>query len=423
MTLLQTSRPGVLPPTSPHDSVLVVQTPQGFRLPAGPSTLTRALFDRPQEIQWLAISVGALLFAALAFVALRYRMEIVRWVQTRSRAVTVALGTAAGLFVVVFGLVGWSGWQMMEHDNAFCTSCHLMHPMIAKFYQTKHKRLECHDCHKQSILADTKELSTWVLERPGAIPSHENAVPNRICEGCHLNGDSTKARQIGRSTGHLVHLRSTKLPGIACTQCHARPTPHEFRPTNATCTQGGCHDDVKIKLAKMQPVSLHCTGCHDFKRLTGTIAAPFDTLERTILPIREQCVACHSMKDRLKGQSFSADPHRQQCGVCHNPHRQSDARAAEATCSTGGCHAQADTLTRFHAGLPPRALSQCTNCHTPHTWKAKSKVCADCHAGVENPAAGSRPVLRPDAALSVDVGGAAVGSKALRRSGRAGAAP
>ncbi len=156
MTLLQTSSPaGALPPTSPHDSVLVVQTPQGFRLPSGPSTLTRALFDRPQEVQWLAISVGVLLFAALAFLALRYREQILLWLRTRPRPVTIALGTAAAVFVVVFGLVGWSGWQMMEHDNAFCTSCHLMHPMIAKFYVTTHKHLECHDCHKQSILADT----------------------------------------------------------------------------------------------------------------------------------------------------------------------------------------------------------------------------------------------------------------------------
>ena len=134
MTLLQSGSTGGVPaPTSPHDSILVVQTPQGFRLPGGASTLTRALFDRPQEVQWAAISVGVLLFALLAFLALRYRGVVLRWLATRSRAVTVGLGVVAMIGVIAFGVVGWNGYQLMEHDNAFCTSCHLMHPMIAKF--------------------------------------------------------------------------------------------------------------------------------------------------------------------------------------------------------------------------------------------------------------------------------------------------
>ncbi|HEX9109522.1 MAG TPA: hypothetical protein VF832_19910, partial [Longimicrobiales bacterium] len=120
MIFLQTgATPGTPAPTSPHDSILVVQTPQGFRLPSGPSTLTRALFDRPQEVQWAAISAGVLLFALLAFLALRYRGPVLRWLATRSRAVTVSLGAVAMVAVVIFGVVGWNGYQLMEHDNAF----------------------------------------------------------------------------------------------------------------------------------------------------------------------------------------------------------------------------------------------------------------------------------------------------------------
>ncbi len=391
MTLLSSLvGPGV-PPTSPHDSVLVVRTPEGFRLPSGPSALTRALFDRPQEVQWAAISVGALVFAVGAFFAIRYRRELLTWVQTRSRPVLLGMVAAAAIAVIALGLVGWNGYQMMEHDNAFCTSCHLMHPMIAQFYQTRHRHLECHDCHKQSMLADTRELELWVVERPGQVPPHENVVPNRICEGCHTGGnggDRSEAKQIDRSAGHMVHLKSARQPGMECTQCHSRPTVHVFRPTNATCMQAGCHDDITVKLGKMQGLNLQCTTCHEFMRPKGTIRPPFDTLERTILPVRAQCESCHQMKDRLAKQSFAGDPHREQCGLCHPPHRQTEARAAAASCSTGGCHARPDPLSRFHVGIPPRALAQCSNCHNPHTWKAKGKICTDCHANPDGPLPG-----------------------------------
>lgn len=419
MTLLQ-SGGGSLPPTSPHDSILVVQTPQGFRLPSGPSSLTRALFDRPQEVQWAALSAGVLVFAALAFLALRYRAEILRWVTTRSRAVTLALATVATAGVVAFGMVGWSGWQLMEHDNAFCTSCHLMHAPIARFYQTKHRGVECHDCHKQSMFADMRELQLWVFERPAKVPAHENVVPNPICEGCHLQGQLPKgieasdprvkeAHKIDRTVGHMVHLRSSRQPGIECSQCHARPTMHVFKPSNATCQQGGCHDDIKIKLAKMQGVQLECTQCHDFMRPVGTVKAPFTPQEKNLLPLRDQCVSCHKMQERLKTQRFTADPHREQCGLCHNMHRQTDAKATVAACSSGGCHTRVDTLSSFHVGLPAKALAHCDECHTPHTWKARGKVCADCHTTPPSPSGapavpGRRAQLAPDLPRSEGTG-------------------
>jgi len=430
VTLLQMGAAGGTPaPTSPHDSILVVQTPQGFRLPNGPSTLTRALLDRPQEVQWAAISVGVLLFALVAFLALRYRGHVVRWLVTRSRAVTVGLGLVATVGAIGFGVVGWNSYQLMEHDNAFCTSCHLMHPMIAKFYETKHRRLECHDCHKQTMFADMRELRLWVLERPGHVPPHENSVPNRICEGCHVAGRTPVgmaagdaraqgATMIGQSAGHLVHLRSRVQPGIECTQCHSRPARHVFQPTNATCQQAGCHDDIRIKLSKMQTVhNLQCTTCHDFRRKEGTIKPPFDRAENTIVPVRDQCLACHQMADRVKGQQFGDDPHRQQCGLCHNPHRQTDAKTTEAACSNGGCHARVDTLSSFHVGIPARALAHCANCHTPHTWKAKGKVCADCHNNPDGPLPGEHaPATRTSAATAAR---AELAPPALRASGYA----
>lgn len=404
MTLLQTgARGAALAPTSPHDAILVVQTPQGFRLPTGASTLTRALFDRPQEAQWLALSVGALLFAAAAFLALRYRGAITGWLTTRSRPVTLALASMALAGLLGLGVLGWSGWQMTEHDNAFCTSCHLMHGPIARFYRTRHRRVECHDCHKQSMFASMKELRLWVFERPERVPAHENSVPNEICLGCHTAGRVPEGwtagderlkgvRTIGSTVGHMVHLRSKQQPGMACAQCHARPTTHVFRASNATCQQAGCHDDITVKLGRMQGLDLQCTNCHDFMRPAGTIKAPFESRERTLLPVRAQCEACHQMRDRLKGQSFSADPHREQCGLCHNPHRQVDAKVAAVSCASGGCHTRADTLSSFHLGLPPRALAHCANCHNPHTWKARGKVCADCHTQPGGPAAAN---LRP----------------------------
>lgn len=418
MTLLQTR--AAPPPTSPHDTILVVQTPQGFRLPEGASTLTRALLDRPQEVQWAAVSVGVLLFAAAAFLVLHYRAPILRWLGDLNRAATLALGSLALVLVLGFGLAGWNGWQMMEHDNAFCTSCHLMHPHIARFYQTKHRRVECHDCHKQSVLSDMRELALWVFERPTSVGEHANTVPNRVCEGCHLPGRApatiaasdprrSGATMIDRSAGHTAHLRSSRQPGIECVQCHARPTPHVFKASNATCLQAGCHDDIMIKLVKMRDGvhDLRCTQCHDFLRPTGTIRKPFAGLESSILPIRDQCLGCHPMEQRVKGQNFGSDPHREQCGVCHNPHRQATAQATVASCARGGCHTRVDTVSSFHVGLPAQALAQCSACHVAHTWKAKGRVCATCHADPGEPLQsgparpGRRSQLQPGAPAGV----------------------
>jgi hypothetical protein len=80
--------------------------------------------------------------------------------------------------------------------------------------------------------------------------------------------------------------------------------------------------------------------------------------------------------------------------MCHNPHEQATPAAAVATCATGGCHQQVDTVTAMHRDLGPGVLQNCTSCHDAHNWKVKGDECSSCHKpeDLDNPA--RKPIKR-----------------------------
>jgi hypothetical protein len=372
------------------------------KLPGGLTPIMRFIFNLPSWVQITAVSIAALLGIAVLWLLWRRRAAIAGWISSRSRGWKIALVAAALVVVAGAGAGGVAGWNYSMHDNSFCVSCHLMTPAFQRFEVSQHRNLECHACHRQSIFASLKQLYYWVAERPSEVPKHSK-VPTKVCSECHtsvpgaleLHGgpnatkpvkldrapDDTMWKHVLQTAGHSVHMRNAdpKLKEIACVTCHGAEI-HRFQPVDKTCGQARCHDDIHIQLGKMAgQTSQHCTGCHAFK--TGIVTANVspDSARTSLVPKSDQCFSCHQMREKLAAYDPAADKHEGTCGACHDPHKQKKPSDAFATCQTGSCHQQLDTVTAFHRGLERDVLANCGSCHKAHTWKVQSTDCKACH--------------------------------------------
>lgn len=364
-------------------------------LPGGIDAVVRFLLGHvPQWIQIAGLVLGALVAGGLLFVAWRRRKAIRDWVVTRPRRTQLLLGGAVGLSLAAVVGFGAVSWNYVQHSNGFCVSCHVMAPAFNRFQASEHSKLECHDCHRQSIFASARQLYLWVADRPEEIGPHAK-VPTPICAECHIQEqpDSTWQR-ISATAGHRTHLASDSvaLKDVQCVTCHGQEV-HRFVPVDQTCGQSGCHEKVEIRLGKMAAqTSLHCVGCHNF---TAPIAEHIsvDSASKQLRPGRTECFGCHEMRRLLTDFNPANDPHEGTCGMCHNPHTQETPRAARESCATGGCHARADTITPFHRGISATALADCAKCHKAHTWHSDASQCLSCHRGIlqDQPLQRARP--------------------------------
>ncbi len=361
----------------PGDSISLRKPP----LPGGIADLVRRIFDVPQAVQIGGAVLVVLVLVGLMAIAWWQRAELLYWFQTRSRRLVVATGAVA---LVLIGVIGWfsvQSWNYMQHDNDFCSGCHVMAPAWQKFQTTKHAKLSCHQCHQQSLFASTRQLVLWVADRPGQISAHSK-VPNERCITCHVKGDPARWKQIAATEGHRLHLESAKLPGLQCVRCHGFSV-HQFIPSDMTCGQAGCHTDIRIRLGRMTMVtSLHCALCHKFTRQAAAPMSVTDSVRRWLTPTRTECFSCHAMQKLLADQQLAHDPHGAVCGACHNPHTQTTAAQAVRSCARAGCHSQPEAITPLHRGLPSAALANCTMCHKPHSWKTRGGECTACHGTV-----------------------------------------
>lgn len=287
----------------------------------------------------------------------------------------------AGLVVVVLGssVAGYRQWSFMQHDNRFCTTCHLMVDPFQRFAQSEHSRLECHDCHRATVREEVHQLYSVIVDRPTEIKKHAH-VPNRVCGRCHIQGDSTRWKIIANTAGHRKHLetRNPRLRSVECITCHG-VSLHQFAPVDQTCGQAGCHAGQHIRLGGMGAVELHCTTCHNFLADARNLAV--DSLGRPLTPAARQCFSCHAMQQRVQNLDIAHDPHRGTCGMCHNPHTQTSPE--QVTCLKSGCH---DTWRQvsFHRGVPNP--EQCKTCHQPHSWLVEGRNCTRCHPDIERQA-------------------------------------
>ena len=361
-----------------HQDSVLVESP----LPGGVAALVRLLFGIPQWLQIGGAVLGAAVAAAIAVLAWRRRQAMAGWLASRSREVRIGLAVGAVVLVLAAAGAGTVSWNYMQHDNGFCTGCHVMGEAYERFTASEHDTLSCHDCHQQSIFASTRQLYLWVLERPQDIGEHAK-VPNARCESCHVTDQPEVWQHIASTAGHRAHLESdsSALRDVQCVTCHGLEV-HSFVPVDSTCAQAGCHINTSIALGPMaNQTSLHCATCHEFTTDVPLLATR-DSAAGTLRPNKDQCLSCHEMRAVLEEFDVVRDPHRGTCGMCHNPHEQESASDAAATCTSAGCHGDWRT-EQFHLGSNHQRVGErCLLCHAPHRASVDPSDCAVCHQAV-----------------------------------------
>lgn len=364
------------------------------QLPQGtiPQAL-RWIFNLSTTVQLTAAFLGITIALIAAVLLWKRREALLGWFRNRwgQQGWRIGFITVAGVGLIAGAGGGYASWHYMEHANDFCVSCHVMNKAFVKFQSSEHVKLECHDCHKTSLYGQMKELYVWVTHKPTEIPAHA-PVPNDICEKCHVQKDPTESWQrVSATAGHRIHLTSDSaaLKDLQCTKCHGAEV-HRFVPAAETCGQSQCHENLKVKMGRMSNVAVHCAGCHQF---TAPVAENIsrDSTRNFLVPRTQQCLACHEMRGKLAGFDAEKDPHEGNCGMCHNPHDQDLPKDAFRTCENSGCHARADTISAFHKGISPAALSDCKTCHQAHTWEVKGDRCIACHQDIFSTAGNARP--------------------------------
>ncbi|MEE8060793.1 MAG: hypothetical protein V3T16_03150 [Gemmatimonadales bacterium] len=370
---------GLAVPPAVQDSV-VVESP----LPGGTAAFFRFLFNFPQWAQIAGFFVGLV----VAFFVVRYiwrrREPIITWIKTRSRRIKWALGGGVVAGVLVAIAVGGATWNYTQHDNGFCTGCHIMEDPFGKFASGagRHEDLQCHDCHRQGITTSMWQLFLWVAERPEEITAHA-PVPNERCDECHSIGADETWERIATTAGHRVHLESDSvdLAEVMCVTCHGEEI-HAFVPVNATCGQSGCHDtdETDVVLGKMAAqTDQHCVQCHQFTADVPLLAT-YDSARGTLIPTLNECFSCHEMENLLVTFRPRLDPHSGTCGLCHRPHTQELVEQAAETCAE--CHDDWRD-TPFHVGVNHREDGEsCLTCHPHHAAKVDPSDCVGCHEAV-----------------------------------------
>lgn len=347
-------------------------------------------FNLPQWLQWSAIAIGVLVGVAIMLTLIVKRDAIFDWIASQSRGYKMALAGLAGVMLIGAGGVGYAGNHYTQHNNDFCIGCHVMGDAWGAFQKSEHRKLQCHNCHQQSMIASMSQLYFWVAERPQEIPKHSK-VPTRICSSCHIQTLADSGwKRISATAGHRLHLKSdsSALKHVECVTCHGQEV-HRFKPVDKTCGQTGCHKgaETKITLGAMAgQTTQHCTGCHTFTRAVAEDISMDSTRKFLVANGSPQsCFRCHEMKEKIKNITPERDPgHKAVCGTCHNPHKQTSSKDAFQTCASGSCHQDLATRSPFHGPKSPHKVKDCAACHTAHEWKPMGKECADCHKGVFN---------------------------------------
>ena len=391
---------------APGDTMTVFHPPRDLTRVEG---VIRWFFSVPQWVQLAGAALAILVGVIALYLVWRNTRLIRAWFRERHHETSIFWKAVIGLLAVgvltAMAAGGTTFFFYSQNNNQFCLSCHTLHDEVyQRFQQSKHHRiadLRCHDCHDEPLVAEMTQVAKWMLLRPSEVGPHA-PVPRQVCSTCHVKRDADSTWQrIVSTAGHAVHLQTdtAKTLRIECLTCHG-VTAHRFVPVAQTCGQSGCHRQTEIRLGKMAgQTSLHCVTCHNFTAPVSKTQIP-TTTQKQLVPGEQNCLGCHEMRRVIERFVPANDPHKGECGACHNPHTQTTPGAAFKTCTNSGCHARPDTLSAFHRGIHSTALSNCGSCHQEHTWKVQGKACLDCHQNIyKRPA---KPPFRPAERSSSD---------------------
>jgi hypothetical protein len=255
----------------------------------------------------------------------------------------IALLAAAAMLIVGLAYGGYRLYVYVEHEPAFCGSCHIMEAARKTWQAGPHHQVTCHMCHRQNIVDRTRIVWHWAIHDYQHVPPHTR-LNRQVCEGCHLSQDP-QWPQIAATAGHKIHVMRADLQ---CLSCHL-PSLHAVEPTVEACQN--CHTTARSNIGGM--AGLHCMTCHNFLAQT----------EQDMLPQRETCLTCHATM-QVKGETFpEGAPMPLNCSECHKPHTRPSLQFQDCL----GCHA---AVLEGQAHLEHQALTTCIECHRPHSWRA-----------------------------------------------------
>jgi hypothetical protein len=226
--------------------------------------------------------------------------------RTRNRVVAFAVITA--LNVLVLGLAGYKGLQVMD-SAAFCGSCHsVMDPEFTAYRRSPHARVSCVECHigeGASWFVKSKLSGAWqvvsvtfdLYQRPIPVPIHNLRPARETCEECHwptkFTGDRLRVttsyaadeKSTERKTVTLLHVGGgeTALGPVSGIHAHVAP-------------------GVKVRYlsdARRQEVStVEATYPDGRTTLYRTQASPKDLPREEAWRVME-CVDCHNRPTHL----------------------------------------------------------------------------------------------------------------------------
>ena len=266
--------------------------------------------------------------------------------------VAVAVGVAAA--AVALALAGYSVYDYTMNNPAFCRSCHIMEAAWDRWATSEHRRVDCHDCHRQSVLESARQVIVFVLRQPRRVGRHAE-VPAARCLSCHASGDPAWI-QVARTAGHQVHAERRQ---IECVTCHSTGI-HRIRSVPDVCAR--CHEAQAVGARAIQIAQMadfHCVDCHQFLRPNSPLR-----------PTRQTCLQCHQGVPPRRTAGFSdAAPHAGfSCATCHRPHEQARPVAACVLCHPAPAPAVHPAAAVTAGG---RDVGACTPCHLPHRWTVR----------------------------------------------------
>ena len=321
------------------------------------------------------------------------------------------LGVLLVIALPIGGYYAYRTYDYVQHDNDFCLSCHLMEGPYEAFARSEHRGLGCKACHRPTLVGRSQMALTQVVDQPDELGTHAE-VPDAVCVECHVDGDPLRWRNIAASAGHRIHEESpdSTLVGLRCVTCHSTSI-HEFSSVDDTCGQSECHVETEVQLGAMGDFTIHCVACHAFREPTA--GTDLELARTALRPAEDECLSCHVMRSLT--DIPEDEPHEGVCATCHNPHTQSEAAEANATCATAACHTEPAGLSPLHVGIPRDVLDDCVQCHTAHDFRADGADCMGCHTDI-----GARPLPAVGSSTTPTAGNAMF---AGRTSSRPGARP
>ncbi|HSM20723.1 MAG TPA: cytochrome b/b6 domain-containing protein, partial [Rubrivivax sp.] len=336
-------------------------------------------------------------------------------------ACAVGLMAAWALLAIAPAAVAQEAAPTIANDR--CLACHdddtltdeqerLLTPVHeAEFAASKHRRMNCVDCHSQALEVrhprQVKKLGP--VSVANCVECHEEEIAefHNSAHGteAHLDED---AANCGKCHGNVHTL--PRRPGLEA----------PLSPINQMYTCGQCHGDMmegylhsshaKARLAKGLNNSPSCTDCHG-----GHDILPMKNPEsRTSAQHSpEMCGSCHEFvlnqwrDESTHGALWKEGKPTALCTDCHDAHdvvdptQQAAREVMVAEC--GNCHeAQSKTFRdNFHGKatlIGHERSATCADCHTPHQNLPASdprssihpdnlgEMCGTCHQGRITPA-------------------------------------